>query len=492
MAVLIETSLGDLVLDLYVDERPKTCLNFLKLCKIKYYNFCLFHSVQRNFIAQTGDPQGTGEGGESVWGVIHGESKKTFDAEIVPRIKHAKAGTVSMVNDGYDRHGSQFFLTLREELDYLDGKHTVFGEVAEGHDVLASISDAYCDKGGRPLQDIRIFHTVILEDPFDDPPGLKVPERSPSPPTKISDSDHIGVDEKIDEFEGKTDEEVRKIIEERESKANANILEMVGDIPDADAKPPENVLFVCKLNSATTSEDLEIIFSRFGPILSCEVIKDQKTGDSLQYAFIEFENEEDCVSAYFKMDNVLIDDRRIHVDFSQSLSKVKHVRRRQSSQGSAEVGAKNSSTQQDRYEMVFDDTDLARQTYSGKNGQKSAQRGEKRKHSSIDKDRSSNKDRKHRSRSRDRRHRSRSRDRMHRSRSRDRKHRSRSRDRKHHRSRSRDREERKHKHRSRSRDRKHRSRSHDRSRERARSRSRSWERTATSHSGSHSQRFGNP
>ncbi|XP_069454774.1 peptidyl-prolyl cis-trans isomerase-like 4 isoform X5 [Ovis canadensis] len=97
----------------------------------------------------------------------------------------------------------------------------------------------------------------------------------------------------------------------------------VGDLPDADIKPPENVLFVCKLNPVTTDEDLEIIFSRFGPIRSCEVIRDWKTGESLCYAFIEFEKEEDCEKAFFKMDNVLIDDRRIHVDFSQSVAKVK-------------------------------------------------------------------------------------------------------------------------------------------------------------------------
>src|SRR5437588_11298671 len=68
-----------------------------------------------------------------------------------------------------------------------------------------------------------------------------------------------------------------------------------------------------------TDEDLELIFSRFGTILSCEVIRDKRTGDSLQYAFIEFENQKDCEQAYFKMDGVLIDDHRIHVDFSQSV-----------------------------------------------------------------------------------------------------------------------------------------------------------------------------
>lgn len=92
---------------------------------------------------------------------------------------------------------------------------------------------------------------------------------------------------------------------------------MVGDLPFADVAPPENVLFVCKLNQVTKSEDLELIFSRFGTIMSCEIICDQKTGDSLQYAFIEFKEREEAERAYVKMDNVLVDDRRIHVDFSQ-------------------------------------------------------------------------------------------------------------------------------------------------------------------------------
>ena len=136
-------------------------------------------------------------------------------------------------------------------------------------------------------------------------------------------SDRIGVNEDIDDTDGKTAEEVAEMIREKEAKERALVLEMIGDIPDADIKPPENVLFVCKLNPVTREEDLEVIFSRFGPISSCEVIRDQKSGDSLQYAFIEFEREEDCEKAYFKMDNVLIDDRRIHVDFSQSVSTIK-------------------------------------------------------------------------------------------------------------------------------------------------------------------------
>ncbi|XP_061750072.1 peptidyl-prolyl cis-trans isomerase-like 4 [Nerophis ophidion] len=323
MAVLLETTLGDIVVDLFTEERPKTCLNFLKLCKTKYYNYCLVHNVQRDFIVQTGDPTGTGRGGESIYCKLYGDQARFFDAEKAPRIKHRKKGTVSMVNNGSDQHGSQFLITTAENLDYLDGVHTVFGEVSEGFDILAKINETFVDADFVPFQDIRINHTVILDDPFDDPPDLPVPDRSPDPTQQQLDSGRIGAEEVIDDADGKAAEEVEERLNAKEAKTRAILLEMVGDLPDADVKPPENVLFVCKLNPVTTDEDLEIIFSRFGHIKSCEIIRDWKSGDSLCYAFIEFEKQEDCEKAYFKMDNVLIDDRRIHVDFSQSVAKIK-------------------------------------------------------------------------------------------------------------------------------------------------------------------------
>ncbi|KAM0682632.1 Peptidyl-prolyl cis-trans isomerase-like 4 [Mitosporidium daphniae] len=109
----------------------------------------------------------------------------------------------------------------------------------------------------------------------------------------------------------------------RDASSRAVTLEILGDVPSANLAPPENVLFVCKLNPVTEDEDLELIFSRFGPIKSLEIIRNPRTGQSLQYAFIEYESKESCEEAYKKMENVLIDDRRIHVDFSQSLSKLK-------------------------------------------------------------------------------------------------------------------------------------------------------------------------
>ena len=145
-----------------------------------------------------------------------------------------------------------------------------------------------------------------------------VPESIPTRPP--DNSTRIAEDE--DPLATLPEEEAEAERRKQAARASALTLEMVGDLPFANVRPPENVLFVCKLNPATRDEDLELIFSRFGKVLSCEVIRDKKTGDSLQYAFIEFGSKEDCERAYFKMQGVLIDDHRIHVDFSQSVSKL--------------------------------------------------------------------------------------------------------------------------------------------------------------------------
>ena len=250
----------------------------------------------------------------------------------------------------------------------------------------------------------------------------------------IADSNRIGAEEDIDDYKGLSEDQIKQLITDRESKANAQILEMVGDIPDADAKPPENVLFVCKLNPVTTSEDLEIIFSRFGAIISCEVICDQKSGDSLQYAFIEFENEDDCEKAYFKMDNVLIDDRRIHVDFSQSLAKVKGLHKRKMSQmeepdcttpNDGLVATKREKPSGEKYKMVVDDESEGGEKRRDKGKEDRSHRSERGHRHQRGREEKSSRRHRSRSRSRDRsskhsqhkhrRSRSRSRDRHYRS-----------------------------------------------------------------------------
>lgn len=288
--------------------------------------------MQPNFSFQTGDPIGPdskdSDGGRSIWGVLEpGQtSKKTFKPEFQPKLKHAEMGTVSMAtapapDDPDERFaGSQFIITLGQNIDFLDGKAAIFGTVVEGFDTLENINTAYIDDKGRPLKDIRILHTVVLDDPYDDPPGLVEPPESPVPTAAQLATVRVAHDEKLQEENDP--EALERVRREREARAQALTLEMVGDLPFAEVAPPENVLFVCKLNPVTQDEDIELIFSRFGKILSCEIIRDKQTGDSLQYAFIEYENQKDCEQAYFKMDGVLIDDHRIHVDFSQSVSKI--------------------------------------------------------------------------------------------------------------------------------------------------------------------------
>lgn len=155
--------------------------NFLKLCKVKYYNYCPFYNVQRDFMAITGDQTATGQGGMSIYGLLEGPDKRYFADEIRQNLRHAKKGTVSMANDAPNANDSKFFITLRDDIDYLDDRHTVFGTVAEGFDVLDKINEAFVDKAFRPYKDIRIRHTIVLDDPFDDPEGLVVPDESPVP-----------------------------------------------------------------------------------------------------------------------------------------------------------------------------------------------------------------------------------------------------------------------------------------------------------------------
>ncbi|KAI0758075.1 cyclophilin-like domain-containing protein [Fomes fomentarius] len=328
MSVLFETSLGDIVIDLETEACPKTCQNFLKLCKVYYYNLNAFFNVSKDFLAQVGDPTATGTGGESIWSLVASQKGETaqryFTPEFVPRFKHKQRGTVSMAvapavgEEHKGGCGSQFFITLGDNIEYLDGKHAVFGHVVEGLDTLDKLNEVFVDQDGRPLKDVRIRHVEILEDPYDDPPGLAVPD---APPIKPPDnSTRIGEDE--DPLETLPEEEAEAIRRKKAAQASALTLEMVGDLPFANVRPPENVLFVCKLNPVTRDEDLELIFSRFGTIMSCQVIRDKKTGDSLQYAFIEFDTRADAEQAYFKMQNVLVDDRRIWVDFSQSVARL--------------------------------------------------------------------------------------------------------------------------------------------------------------------------
>lgn len=212
MSVLLETSVGDIVLDLYTKQCPNTCKNFLKLCKVKYYNNCLFFNVQENYIIQSGDPTNSGTGGTSMYGILYGDQARYFDDEIVPNMSHTY-GKLCMASSGKNMNASQFYIvTSKYPLTTLDEKHTIFGEIGEGHDAVSKINSAYCDDNSRPLQNISIRHVHVLDDPFPDPPALisRIPPRSPSPAAEFLESDahHLGESEDVNAEQGRDEAEV--------------------------------------------------------------------------------------------------------------------------------------------------------------------------------------------------------------------------------------------------------------------------------------------
>ncbi|CAE7927614.1 CYP59, partial [Symbiodinium sp. KB8] len=332
MSVLLDTSAGAVTVDLFTEECPIASQNFLKLAAAGMYDGCLFFSILPGQLAQTGDLTGTGRGGTSIHGCAAGEAHRFIRSEVgAAGRKHSGAGLLGMaLHGGAHTAASQFYITLDRPLPAMDKTHTIFGEVVEGAEVLPVLSGLFLDKGGRPLQDVRIRAAHVL---FDPTPGVPGADKLPRP--RLATSDGRPEAETVEarlEFAASNSALAAAAEAEQaaaeEARSRAVVLEMVGDLPDADLAPPDTVLFVAKLNPVTTDGDLELIFSRHGEILSCEIQRDWKTGDSLGYAFIEFADRAACEAAYLKMNNVLIDDRRIKVDFSQSVAKLRSQRAR--------------------------------------------------------------------------------------------------------------------------------------------------------------------
>ena len=147
-----ETSLGNFKIELFEQETPATVANFVKLAEKNFYNGVIFHRVIEGFMIQGGDPTGTGRGGPGY----------QFADEFVPSLKHNSEGTLSMANAGPNTNGSQFFITLAPT-PHLDGRHTVFGKVTEGMDVVRKIGNTKTSKpGDRPVVDV-VMNKVTVE-----------------------------------------------------------------------------------------------------------------------------------------------------------------------------------------------------------------------------------------------------------------------------------------------------------------------------------------
>jgi len=151
--VVLETTMGEIVVELYWKHAPNTCRNFAELARRGYYNGTKFHRIISDFMIQGGDPTGTGRGGASIYG-------KNFKDEINHELKHSGAGILSMANAGKDTNGSQFFITLAPT-QHLDGKHTIFGRIYSGMIVVQRIGKVPVGKDDKPTEDVKITRATI-------------------------------------------------------------------------------------------------------------------------------------------------------------------------------------------------------------------------------------------------------------------------------------------------------------------------------------------
>lgn len=165
MYALMKTSMGDMKIKLFHKRAPLTVANFVGLAegtkeytdpntgektKGKYYDGLIFHRVIPGFMIQGGDPLGVGTGGPGY----------QFDDEFHPELKHSKPGILSMANAGPGTNGSQFFIT-EVATPHLDNRHSVFGEVVEGLDLIPKITGVKRDRNDKPLEDIKIESLTI-------------------------------------------------------------------------------------------------------------------------------------------------------------------------------------------------------------------------------------------------------------------------------------------------------------------------------------------
>ncbi|KAJ1941651.1 Peptidyl-prolyl cis-trans isomerase cyp15 [Kickxella alabastrina] len=156
-SAILRTTLGDIHLALFPEFAPKAVENFSVHSQKGYYDGVIFHRIIKRFMIQTGDPLSDGTGGESIWG-------KSFEDEFTPKLRHDRPYTLSMANAGPGTNGSQFFITTVDSAPWLDDKHTIFGRVTTGSDVIHSIESAKTDKNDKPFDDISILNIQIKFD----------------------------------------------------------------------------------------------------------------------------------------------------------------------------------------------------------------------------------------------------------------------------------------------------------------------------------------
>jgi len=154
--VVLETTQGKITLELFPKVAPLAVENFITHVKNGYYNGLVFHRIIKGFMIQGGDPTGTGRGGESIW-------KKPFQDEFAPNVTFNRKGILAMANAGPATNGSQFFITVAPT-QWLNGRHTIFGEVKSGYDNVRKLEMVeVTPRANRPLEEQKIIKAYLQE-----------------------------------------------------------------------------------------------------------------------------------------------------------------------------------------------------------------------------------------------------------------------------------------------------------------------------------------
>jgi len=157
--LIIHTNKGDIHLELFSNKTPKTVENFVKLAKEGFYDGTKFHRVIKGFMIQGGDPLTKNDDLMDRWGT--GGPGYTFDDEIGPD-NHNDRGTIAMANAGPNTNGSQFFINVADN-NFLDTKHTVFGKVTQGMDVVEAIENSETFPDDKPVEPVIVKSIEVLE-----------------------------------------------------------------------------------------------------------------------------------------------------------------------------------------------------------------------------------------------------------------------------------------------------------------------------------------
>ncbi len=153
--LVLETTQGNIEIQLMPGVAPKACENFTRLAQKGYYNGTTFHRVIRGFMIQGGDPKGDGTGGQSIWG-------KPFADEFSKDVKFDKVGILAMANAGPNTNGSQFFITTNiEHCKHLHMRHTIFGVVTKGYDVVQKIENTPTGANDKPVAPQKIIKAYV-------------------------------------------------------------------------------------------------------------------------------------------------------------------------------------------------------------------------------------------------------------------------------------------------------------------------------------------